>query len=119
VCTPQLARVSLPTTSLDAIVAAARRDVAVAGLAALLVAMVLSWFFAQSVSKPVAELSDVTRALAAGDFSRRPSRAAPGEVGDLAIAVSQLAEQLSARLDALRAEALARELAESLNEDRR
>ncbi len=111
------ARVSLPTTSLDAIVAAARRDVAVAGLAALLVAMVLSWFFAQSVSKPVAELSDVTRALAAGDFSRRPSRAAPGEVGDLAIAVSQLAEQLSARLDALRAEeTLVRELAESLNE---
>lgn len=114
---PGFARVSLPTTALDAIVTAARRDIAVAGLAALLVALVLSWFFAQSVSKPVAELSDVTRALAAGDFSRRPSRAAPGEVGDLAIAVSQLAEQLSARLDALRAEeTLVRELAESLNE---
>ena len=65
----------------------------------------------------MAELSEVTRALAAGDFSRRPSRSAPGEVGDLAIAVSQLAEQLSARLDALRAEeTLLRELAESLNE---
>jgi signal transduction histidine kinase len=111
------ARVSLTTASLNAIVGQARRDVAVAGLLALAVAALLSWLFAQTVSKPVVELSGVARALAAGDFSRRPGRAAPGEVGDLAIAISQLAEQLSARLDALRAEeSLVRELAESLNE---
>ncbi|MDQ8154606.1 MAG: ATP-binding protein [Gemmatimonadota bacterium] len=111
------ARVSLATTSLEAILSAARRDVAVAGLAALLVAVVLSWFFARSVSQPVVELSEVARALAAGDFSRRPARAAPGEVGALAVAVNRLAEQLSARVEALRAEeTLVRELAESLNE---
>jgi len=111
------ARVSLSTTSLNQVVGAARRDVTLAGLGALVVAALLSWFFAQAVSKPVVELSDVARALAAGDFSRRPARAAPGEVGDLAIAISQLAEQLSTRLEALRAEeTLLRELAESLNE---
>ncbi len=111
------ARVSLATTSLDGIVSAARQDVAFAGLAALLVATILSWFFARSVSQPVVELSAVARALATGDFSQRPARAAPGEVGDLAVAVSRLAEQLSARVDALRAEeTLVRELAESLNE---
>ncbi len=114
---PGFARVSLTTASLSAIIATARRDVAIAGLGTLAVAIVLSWFFAQAVSKPVIELSGVARALAAGDFNRRPARAAPGEVGDLAIAISQLAEQLSTRLEALRAEeALLRELAESLNE---
>ncbi len=112
-----IARVSLPLTSLQAALSAARRDVALSGLAALLVAVVLSWFFARSVSQPVVELSEVARALAAGDFSRRPARAAPGEVGELAVAISRLAEQLSTRLDALRAEeTLVRELAESLNE---
>ena len=111
------ARVSLTTASLNAIVGAARREIALAGLGALAVAIVLSWFFAQTVSQPVVELSGVARALAAGDFSRRPARAAPGEVGDLANAISQLAEQLSARLDALRdEETLMHELAESLNE---
>ena len=111
------ARVSLATTSLDAIVSAARRDVALSGLIATLVAIALSWLFARSISQPVEELSAVTRALAEGDFSRRPARAASGEVGDLAVAVSRLAEQLSARVDALRAEeSLMRELAESLNE---
>ncbi|MHB1311846.1 MAG: sensor histidine kinase [Gemmatimonadaceae bacterium] len=110
-------RVSLPLTSLNAIVSAARRDVALSGLAALLAAVVLSWFFARSVSQPIVELSGVARALAAGDFSRRPARAAPGEVGELAVAVGGLAEQLSTRVDALRAEeTLVRELAESLNE---
>ncbi|MBW7934438.1 MAG: HAMP domain-containing protein [Gemmatimonadaceae bacterium] len=112
-----VARVSLATTSLDAIVSSARRDVAVSGLIALLVAILLSWLFARSVSQPVVELASVARGLAAGDFSQRPARAAPGEVGDLAVAVSRLAEQLSARVEALRAEeTLVRELAESLNE---
>jgi len=112
-----IARVSLATTSLEAIVGAARRDVALSGLAAMLVAVLLAWFFARSVSQPVVELASVARGLAAGDFTQRPARAAPGEVGDLAVAVSRLAEQLSARVDALRAEeTLVRELAESLNE---
>ena len=112
-----IARVSLATTSLNAIVGAARLDVALAGLGALVGSVILSWFFAQAVSKPVIELSGVALALAAGDFTRRPARAAPGEVGDLAGAISRLAEQLATRLEALRAEeTLLRELSESLNE---
>jgi signal transduction histidine kinase len=111
------ARVSLATTSLDEIVGAARRDVALSGLVALLAALALAWLFARSVSQPVVELSAVARALAAGDFTQRPARAGAGEVGDLAVAVSRLAEQLSARVDALRAEeTLVRELTEALNE---
>lgn len=112
-----IARVSLSTASLNAIVRAARRDVAVSGGIALLVAVLLSWLFAKTISRPVESLSTVARSLAQGDFSRRPSLAAPGEVGDLAKAVNDLAEQLSTRLDALqREETLIYKLTESLNE---
>ncbi len=111
------ARVSLATVTLDAIIASARRDVAVASGLAMAGALVLAWLFATSVSRPVRELRDVTRALADGDFSRRPALAAPGEVGELADAVHRLAEQLAIRVEALRAEEnVMRELAESLNE---
>jgi signal transduction histidine kinase len=59
----------------------------------------------------------VARALAAGDLQRRPSLAAPGEVGDLASAVHRLAEQLSSRIEALEAEEVRLSaLTESLNE---
>lgn len=112
-----VARVSVPTGSLDAIVASAGRDVASAGAVALLGALALAWLFSQAVSRPVVELRDVARALAAGDLTRRPEIRAPGEVGDLAVALHQLAEQLSARLAALQAdESLLVQLTESLNE---
>ena len=77
----------------------------------------LVWAFSRSVARPVVELRDVARALAAGDLRRRPSLAAPGEVGDLASAVHRLAEQLSSRLEALEAEEVRLvALTESLNE---
>ncbi|MBI3568071.1 MAG: HAMP domain-containing protein [Gemmatimonadetes bacterium] len=111
------ARVSLTTSSLDAIIMSAKQDVAVASAVAMLGALVLAGLFARDVSRPVRELRDVARALADGDFTRRPALAAPGEVGELADAVHRLAEQLATRVEALRSEeTLMRELAESLNE---
>jgi two-component system, OmpR family, phosphate regulon sensor histidine kinase PhoR len=96
-----VARVSISTASLGAIVARARRDALIAGFVALLAALVLAAAFSRAVSRPVEELRDVARALAAGDLSRRPALSAPGEVGDLAVAVHRMAEQLASRLEAL------------------
>ena len=112
-----IARVSLPTASLDQIVGSARRDIVSAALLALLGALLIAFFFSRSVSRPVEELRDVAQALADGDLERRPAMKAPGEVGDLAVALRRLAEQLSARLRALQAdESLLVQLTESLNE---
>lgn len=112
-----VARVSLPTASLDAAVGAARRDVAAAALVALGGALVIALFFSRAVSRPVEELRDVAQALADGDLARRPTLRAPGEVGELAVALRKLAEQLSARLRAREAdEMLLLQLTESLNE---
>lgn len=112
-----VARVSLPTTSLDAVIASARRDIATAALLALLGALTIAFLFSRSVSRPVEELRDVARALADGDLGRRPTLKAPGEVGELAVALRRLAEQLSSRLRALEAdETLLLQLTESLNE---
>jgi two-component system phosphate regulon sensor histidine kinase PhoR len=112
-----VARLSLPTASLEAVTDSARRDVFVASLFALMGALVIAWLFSRSVSRPVEELRDVAQALADGDLARRPMLRAPGEVGDLAEALRELAEQLSARLQALEAdETLLVQLTESLNE---
>jgi signal transduction histidine kinase len=99
-----VARVSVSAASIQALFALARRDVVMAAIVAVALSVVLAWLFSRSVARPVVELRDVAQALAAGDLSRRPSLAAPGEVGDLATAVHRLAEQLSSRLAALEAE---------------
>jgi signal transduction histidine kinase len=110
-------RVSISTVTLRDIVSGARRDVLVAGLIAVVGSLLLAYLFSRSVTRPVVELRDVARAIAAGDLDRRPSISAPGEIGDLAAALHRMSEQLAARLHALEADdALMSALLESINE---
>lgn len=110
-------RVSIDLESHAEIVRRVQRDVLSAALLAALVAVVLAAVFARSVSRPILELRDDARAIAGGDLARRPSLSAPGEVGELASAFHRLAEQLTARVQALEADdALLRAVSDSLNE---
>lgn len=110
-------RVSVTTTTFREIVAGARRDVLVSALIALVGALIIAFAFSQTVTRPIIELRDVARAIAAGDVDRRPSLSAPGEVGDLALALHRMTEQLASRLTALETEdALLSAVIESLDE---
>jgi two-component system phosphate regulon sensor histidine kinase PhoR len=100
------ARVAISTAATEQTIARARGAVLAAGGIGAVAAMLLALFFARAVSRPVAELSEVAQAIAAGDLSRRPTLAAPGEIGDLAVALHRMTEQLSSRLAALEAEDL-------------
>jgi two-component system phosphate regulon sensor histidine kinase PhoR len=111
------ARVSVTTRAVEDIFASARSGVLVAGLISVLLAGILAVLFSRSVSRPIVDLSNVARSLAAGERKRHPPLAAPGEVGDLADAVHRLAEQLEARISALAAEqSVLSALVETLNE---
>lgn len=110
-------RVALHTRDLARVVDRMQNDVLLAGLIAFIFAMVLAWLFARSIATPVRELSGVARALAAGDLTRRPALAAPGEMGDLATALYGMADQLTLRMRSLQAEeALMSAVIESLHE---
>ena len=110
-------RLDRPLDELMAPLARARRDIYAAGALVFLAALAATWIFATGLVTPLVRLSEVARALASGDLSRRPSLTAPGEIGELASALHRLAEQLGARIDALSAEdALVNATLESLNE---
>jgi signal transduction histidine kinase len=111
------ARVSVGTAKFREIESGAQRDVLIAGLIALALAFVVSYGFSRSVSMPIIELRDVAQAIAAGELERRPTLNAPGEVGDLAVALHRMTEQLASRLSALESEdALLNAVIESLDE---
>ena len=99
-----ISRIAMSSRALEDIIAAAQRDVVLAGALSLVVAIVFAMLFARAVSTPIVQLRDVARSLAAGDLHQRPALSAPGEVGDLALALHRLAEQMSARLSALQRE---------------
>ncbi len=111
------ARVAVGMATVNRIVDGARRDVLIAGVVAAAGALLLALLFSRSISRPIAELSTIARAIASGDLEQRPRLAAPGEVGELAAALHRMAEQLAARLDALeRDDALMAALVDSLDE---
>jgi signal transduction histidine kinase len=110
-------RVSIGTRRFEQIVRGAQRDVVLAGGLALAGTLILALMFSRSVSRPVVQLRDVATAIAAGDLNARPSLSAPGELGDLALALHRMTEELGSRLEALREEdALLTALVDSLNE---
>ncbi|HKN59184.1 MAG TPA: ATP-binding protein [Gemmatimonadaceae bacterium] len=114
---PGIARVSVSTKAIEDLFARARSGVIAAGLISFLFAAILAALFSRAVSKPIADLRDVARSIAAGERRRYPALAAPGEVGDLADAIHRLAEQLETRLSALAAEqSILTALFETLNE---
>jgi len=112
-----VARVSVTTRTIEDLFGRARSGVLTAGVISFLLAAILAALFSRSVSKPIADLSDVARSLAAGERRRHPPLAAPGEVGDLADAIYRLSEQLEVRLSALAAEqSIQSALVETMNE---
>ena len=113
----RIARVSITTAELEDIVSRARGDVIVSALVALIIAIGLAAVFSRQVSKPVTRLRDVASAIASGDLTHRPAISAPGEVGELSVAIQRMSEQLSSRLRALEEEdELLGALVESLDE---
>jgi two-component system, OmpR family, phosphate regulon sensor histidine kinase PhoR len=112
-----VARVSVTTRVVEEIFGNARNGVIAAGLISFLLAAILALLFSRAVSKPIVELRDVARSIAAGERRRHPALSAPGEVGDLGDAIYRLAEQLEARISALAAEqSILSALVETLNE---
>ncbi|HEY9426151.1 MAG TPA: ATP-binding protein [Gemmatimonadaceae bacterium] len=99
-----VARVSMSTAQLAGIVRRARNDILLSGAIALAAALLIATAIARRVTRPVVELRDVARAVAAGDLSRRPTLSSSDEVGELGSAVRDMADQLSGRLAALQEE---------------
>ena len=112
-----VARVSMPLAALSASIASAQTAVTLAGIAAIAVALLVAASLSRTITTPLVELRNVARAIADGDLESRAALDAPGELGDLALSLRELSEQLAARDAARRAdEALLVQLTESLNE---
>ena len=100
-------RVSVELKSLDSEDAAVGRLILIsAGLASLL-ALLVGAFVVRRVTRPLEEMSRVTRAMSGGDYSARVALASPVTAGDalgaMGTALNQLGAQMSRRVTALTA----------------
>ncbi|NKB57161.1 MAG: HAMP domain-containing protein [Alphaproteobacteria bacterium] len=72
-----------------------------ATIVAIAIAALLSVILTRKVLRPLSEIGEVTRRLAAGDYSARTTTESADEVGDLASAFNQMADSLE-HLEGLR-----------------
>lgn len=71
------------------------------GLAALLVAFVLSYLLTRRVLKPLSQMTAITHDIAAGNYKARVSVVSADEVGQLGLSFNQMADSLE-RIEQLR-----------------
>ena len=101
----------------DPLSVAFRRGVLLAAVAGVLAASGWALVLGRSIARALGELRDTARSLAEGDLSPRPALTAPREIGEVAVALRGLAEQVGVRLRTLAAEQeLLAALTESLSE---
>jgi len=96
-------RVSTTLAAVDAQVHAVQRAIALAGLAALAAAALLAWVVAREVAKPLVQLADAARAIAAGQAPTFPDSTVP-EVARHILALRAMHRELDRRFADLRGE---------------
>jgi two-component system, OmpR family, sensor kinase len=93
------------TQSVSAVTDRVRRSVlalVAIGAAALLLGLVLAWFLADSLSRPLRKLAKTAREVEEGDFEARAEVAGPQEAKEVAIAFNDMAGRIGTVLAAQR-----------------
>jgi two-component system phosphate regulon sensor histidine kinase PhoR len=95
-------RLAVDLRDVDAAVSELRRGLALAGGIALLGALALSFVVSGILIRPLTRLRQTVEAIAGGNLDARLRRHARDELGDIAVALDRMREQLRGQLDELR-----------------
>lgn len=96
---PVVLRIAAPLEDIDATVGRLQRAVAVTGLVAMALALVLAYLLSRAFASPLVTLAERAGQLASGDFSQRAPRSTRvAELDELSVAFNRLADELQVRL---------------------
>lgn len=100
---PVILRVAAPLDTVEGTVGRVQRTVALTGLAAAALALLVAYWLSVVLARPLVVLAERAKELGRGNFSARVPRG-PGvaELDDLAAAFNRLTEELQTRLGELR-----------------
>ena len=105
--------VTLPTDRMQAAIRGETRlATAVSGLV-LLFGSVMAIFGARTISKPIADLTEMTRRIAGGDFTQQITIRAKNEIGVLAASFNEMTRRLNESIEHLKETTAAKERIES------
>lgn len=92
-------RTAMSIAQIDNILDRARRDILIFGLLVAIAASILSYFIVINISNPIKNLRVNAARIAAGDLDTTLPIPSKGAIHDLALSLSNMAEQLKKRLE--------------------
>jgi two-component system phosphate regulon sensor histidine kinase PhoR len=92
-------RTAVSIKSIDDVIQQARRDIIIFGLLIALISGVLSYSIVRGVSRPIEDLKFNAARIAAGNLDIKLPIPEKGAIRDLALSLSNMAEQLKNRID--------------------
>ena len=95
---PGIIRLSIPLLEVELISSRLRRTLVLSLIVAFIFAAVISFFISIFISKPVREMSYIVKDIAKGNFNNRVAIRSDDEIGDLAKAFNEMAEQIRLRV---------------------
>lgn len=97
-------RLAMPLSEVEHIEARMFSIISVTIVFALLAALSASFLVSVMISRPLSDMSDVAKRLAAGDFSRKAVVNSNDEAGDLARALNFMADEINAKVSNMSSE---------------
>ena len=92
------ARTAIPLTVHDERIRQLFAMVAIAAVLAATMALVVGFFFARYVTRPLGLMTSAAQAIAGGDYRKRVERTSTDEIGQLAEAFNAMADELEDRM---------------------
>ena len=93
-----VARLSLPLTDVNKSIGNLRKIIILATAIALVIASVISLIISLTVTKPLREMTEVSQKISKGDFSKKLEFRSPDEIGQLALSLNQMSEDLENKI---------------------
>ncbi|HEY77493.1 MAG TPA: HAMP domain-containing histidine kinase [Dehalococcoidia bacterium] len=93
---------TVPQTGSVAILASLFRPFLLAGIAALVISLILAFLFARSVYRPLKQVTGAARRIARGEYDQKIPVTSPREFGELAASFNDMAEKVDQSQQQLR-----------------
>ncbi|MGQ9810422.1 MAG: two-component system histidine kinase PnpS [bacterium] len=97
-------RYAVPISYLKMLEGKLKQSIAGAILLMFLLSLAFTLIVSTVVSKPLAEMAKIAKAMATGDFSRKPSIRSKDEIGDLAAVLSYMSDEIKSKIEKVKQE---------------
>lgn len=94
-------RLAKPLEIVNARLEMIRRAILLSGLAAILLATLVTFFAAKRTTRPIVELTEAAKRITSGDYSNIPEPGADNEINDLTRAFSKMAIQIQDQISTI------------------